>query len=103
MSDWQVGDLALCVKLGPWCSFYHDSQIEEPGADGPKPGSVNRVIAVSLDPDNLVCLKFAEFPDDSLNDYGFCASRFRKITPPEADEFDREVIDLLTKQPAEAI
>ena len=28
--------------------------------------------------------------------YAFC---FRKITPPKADEFDREVIDLMTGQP----
>ena len=33
--------------------------------------------------------------------YLYDSRHFRKVTPPEVDEFDREVIDLMTKQPAE--
>jgi len=84
--DWQVGDLALCIKLGPWRDVI-----------GPKCGEVRAVRGVGRDPIG-VGLWLEGYPGKLRSD-GFSASRFRKITPPKADEFDREVIDLMIGKP----
>lgn len=76
MSDWQPGDLALCVGLDPRSTFVCHWR--------PLPGSVCTVVEVveSLDEgDNAFCgLNFAE--DQTPNPLAaFDAAFFRKITP----------------------
>ena len=44
-------------------------------------------------------LALADDPNGS--EWGYIASRFRKVTPEAADEFDRETIALLTGKPAQ--
>lgn len=86
MADWQVGDLALCVKVGAWSKF----------GPAPKAGEINVVDGLYCDPvDGSLHLGFAEYRD------AFLASRFRKVTPPKADAFDREVIALMAGEPAQ--
>lgn len=88
--NWQVGDLALCIKVGPWTI----------DGCGPAPGSVSTVRDLDLfSPDGDLYLALEEWPDSRYTIERFRASRFRKITPPEADKFDREVIDLMLGKP----
>lgn len=93
---WQPGDLALCIKLGPWTRRYADGYTAE--GNGPAPGSVHVVSAVGLTFHGLPSLKFAEH-DLGPSHTGYRADRFRKVTPPPADEFDRETIDLMAGKP----
>ena len=81
MADWQPGDLALCWQKVP----YDDGLI------------VGAIYTVSGVFDGGFGLHLKELPLE----YGTCwiSDRFRKVTPPEADEFDREVIALLTGKP----
>lgn len=81
MSDWQVGDLALCVK----------------GGVATVPGRIYTVTVIASSSIGLL-LQFRELEhrpthsrDKSL------AARFRKITPPAADEFDHETIALMNR------
>ena len=95
MSDWQKGDLALCVDDDP-CPVH-------PGSEGGiRKGGVYTVLEVRavaarsgvvltglrLDRHNPI------HPVSGAEGYQNC-QRFVKITPPKADEFDREVIDLM--------
>lgn len=89
MADWQKGDLALCVKEGSWSDYKIALHV----------GQVHEVINVLgrdqielVGPEGQSC--FLEFAAWSPT-YTFGESYFRKITPPKADEFDREVIDLM--------
>ncbi len=94
MRDWQIGDLALCIKQGPWEIIEGPST---PSGDDPEPGCIYCVANVELAELAGLVLGFAEFHSQ------YQAGRFVKVTPPEADEFDREVIELLNRHPAEAI
>lgn len=96
MSDnWQAGDMALCVREGAWVSR---------GINLRK-GQVHKVVGIySPDElsevvgerrDNACFLMFAPWQPD----FCFGSSAFRKITPEEPDEFDREVIEALSRQP----
>jgi hypothetical protein len=96
MDDWKVGDLALCIKQGQWQRITTGIRHNK----GPRCGEVCTVTGVFVK-DGYIALALAEWPRASGYGYGYIACRFRKVTPPEADEFDREVIDLMTKQPAE--
>lgn len=92
MSGWQVGDLALCIKIGTWRTVTSMKEIR----NGPRPGSIHQVSAVAF-PDDIggsAALYFDEFMPGRFN-----GRRFRKVTPPKADEFDREVIEHLTGAP----
>lgn len=91
MSDWQVGDKALCVDTG----------ISPEGFDAPylELGRIYTVYATGVDPLGQFGLYLDELDSDGFNG-GCLAWRFIKVTPPEADKFDREVIDLMTNQPA---
>lgn len=98
MDDWKVGDLALCI--------YNGEITSNRGTKSKAPDLVvGRVYTVSeVLPDGLVVAELPRrwvHPVSRLPWGGFATYRFRKVTPPEADEFDREVIDLMTKQPAE--
>lgn len=90
-TEWQVGDLALCVKLDAWVVY--DGPLTGP-EERPEPGKIYPVAEVVSDPVRGLHLCFVEFGTDL-----FVADRFIKVTPPEADEYDREVIDLMTGEP----
>lgn len=99
MTDWQKGDLALCVKGGVL-----------PGgraAATPRAGQVITVENVTFGPiiqcpSGVTLLWSEDLPRNGSGDRKWAASRFRKVTPPKADEFDREVIDLMNRKPVEA-
>lgn len=97
MSEWQVGDLALCVGVDP-----HSE--EQASGWSVKVGQVVTVAVVeaAIDENGFwTSLNFAEEPSHELwNDWGFDAAFFRKVTPHEADEFDRETIELMNRAPA---
>lgn len=84
--DWQVGDLALCVK---------------PEGNGHlRLGAIYTVIFVGLDGQDRIGLCVDEaFGDGYLG--GFLASRFVKITPRAADLFDAAVINSMRMVPVE--
>lgn len=95
--DWQPGDLALCIKMGSW-------ELEEGGVStcGPQLGKTYVVCGIERDAffdasKEEVFLVLERFPYEC-----WMADRFCKITPGEADEFDREAIRLLTGKPAKA-
>lgn len=90
--DWTVGDLALCVKVGPW---RHSRGGGLSRNDPVKGGGVYTVVRVG-DQDGATILWF-EGCGDSGDDCYF-AYRFRKINPPSADDFDLETIDLMNRK-----
>jgi hypothetical protein len=94
--DWQVGDLALCVKGGRFATSLRSPEF-------PKGGAVYRVAAVGLE--NFIQSKcFALWLEDGpINNNGervWPAYRFRKIRPHTPDAEDAETIRLLTGVPA---
>ena len=92
MADWQKGDLALCIKMGPWVG---DITGEVLPGEKPKPGRVYTVETVTCR-DGITLL----FLVDVVNARPFWASRFRKVTPQSEDAFDRKVIDHMAGQEA---
>lgn len=97
--DWQPGDLALCIKQGPW-RFALTLQVN----DGVpiRCGGIYRVRAIGHSViASYPVLWFDEYPGNGIH-RAFAHFCFRKVTPPEADEFDREVIDLMAGVPETA-
>lgn len=100
MSDWQVGDLALCVIGG------HITGRGVPAY--PRAGQCYKVAAVVLDEEyswsgggHELGLALADGPTNPTSPDGdWHHSRFVKVTPPAADEFDRETIALMNRAPA---
>lgn len=90
MSDWQVGDLALAIG-SPWCSVKKHMMPF-------KKGGVYTVASVGWKDDiygNPVhCLGMEGIHGGIL---GMRSTLFLKITPPAADEFDRETIALMNR------
>lgn len=96
MSDWQVGDLALCVNIGilviggvrskdiggglAMCRQYTVSDVRV----HPTYGFIDLVLSEAK-------------PTPLSATGGFRSQRFVKVTPPAADEFDREVIEQMNK------
>lgn len=87
--NWQAGDIALCI--------------EERGYDVPAPNlnprkgrfyTVKHTTPNPVDPD-ILGLAFTVAPTVAFN-----SKYFRKVTPPAADEFDRETIALMRGAPA---
>lgn len=97
MSDWQVGDLALCVS-SKHRLFASPSRILRAG----RVYSVKRVGRPIDWCDGDRALALAGAVPDRGPGYGFPDSLFVKVTPPAADEFDRETIELMSgvEQPA---
>lgn len=98
MADWQVGDLALCVRGG---HIKGSLQI-----DSPKAGQVVEVeildfMPTTLFPSGTLVIGSKLLPPNIDGSHRWGASRFIKVTPPAADEDDREVIALLTGKPVE--
>ena len=87
MADWQKGDLALST---------HNWEQRDRNGTAPDAGAVHEVVASYTDD----CGTFLIFGDWPHSDWR--ASFFRKVTPPKADEFDREVIDLMNRKTVEA-
>lgn len=91
--DWQIGDLALCIK-DP-CTPKNSTRA----------GRVYEVERVWTHPDEgQLALDFFGINNGHRDPkidafWGHLPARFRKITPPPADEFDREVIELLRREP----
>jgi len=101
MTDWQKGDLALCVDDGlkPWLNGEQILNLNRI-----KKGRVYTVAGLGR---VGTCSGLTLFIEGVPATYehrgmGWTASRFRKVTPPKADEFDREVIDLMNRKPVEA-
>lgn len=90
--NWKHGDAAMCIR--DFSDLGDGKQVDW----GPKTGAIYSVSDVSVDALGVVFLDFDEDPDHDP-EYGWWASRFIKVTPPEADEFDREVIEHLTGAP----
>lgn len=99
MGDWQPGDLALCVKGGPLLAA-------SKAMDGfPVTGRVYRVdwagVYQFMDGASPA-LWLVDGPRNYSGRRVWDMRRFRKVTPPAADEFDREVIDLMLGGKVEA-
>lgn len=96
--DWQVGDLALCVCGGRL-------PINDAAIDYPRTGAVYTVNHVAFAPfksgENLA-LWFDDAPENLHGVRVWGAGRFIKVTPPAADEFDLETIELLNRAPENA-
>lgn len=88
--EWRVDDLALCISR-------HGRYPPEV-----RPGAVLTVSAVLNDMPDVItghegtALRFRDAPDLGPR-AAYCARRFRKITPPPADAFDLEIIDLMNR------
>lgn len=99
MSDWQVGDLALCVTT-KHPSFREASEVLRVGA-------VYTVVRVGR-PTAYIKGEFALGLREAIPsrgpDYGFPQTMFRKIAPHTPDAEDAETIRLLNAQrvPVEA-
>ena len=82
--DWQVGDLALCVKLDRWSG----------GGPGPLAGYAHDVAGVKVDADGETYLVLTGWPPDA-----YWARWFIKLRPHIPDAEDEETIRLFTGQP----
>lgn len=97
MSDWQKGDLALCVRADGGGGLPYIQR-----------GEVHVVSAVFRGVE--AAPEFGEYADgDALHfvgretpDYAYAVEHFAKVTPRKADEFDREVIDLMAGKKVDA-
>ena len=92
-NDWQPGDLALCV----------DDSIGTCSVKCLEAGKVYTVDGLDFDPAFAdmglhLCGVDRPWSDRWQQHIGWSELRFRKVTPPEADEFDREVIDLMNQR-----
>lgn len=99
--NWEVGDQALCIATAPDDVF--EIENSRPVAPGPMVGLTYTVANVSRGFDVFgregVALRFFEIRQSHPKACGYNSELFRKVAPPEADEFDREVIEHLTGAP----
>lgn len=94
--DWQVGDLALCVRVGSWLDY----------GIGPRSGSIHVVAYIyglgDVDPIGDVkhpCyLEFDEWAPDNT----FGCLNFRKIRPLTDEQRDSFMADLRVPQTVQA-
>lgn len=94
MSDWQAGDLALCIREGSWTAY----------GIGLRRGQIHPVERV-YDPDDVgeeaagahpCYLEFAPWAPDNT----FGCGAFIKVTPGELTGDDLEVVTLMASKPA---
>ena len=83
MSDWAVGDLALCVDA----TFFNG--IGEAALGAPRAGGVYAVIGIEAAPEGFTCLDLHDV------DYFCDARQFRKIRPDAHDACEAEFRILL--------
>lgn len=102
MSDWQVGDKALCVKLGQWRGTMTGRLLIGPA---PKPGCLYTVSwAGPSRSTGSASLEFAEIATPRTRKglpTPWRASRFIKLNGYAPDEQDDITIALLTGKPVE--
>lgn len=96
MSDWQIGDLALCVDDSP--ARRVDGHRENNDPASLVRGRIYNVLFVGPDVRGKGLLGLAV----TCKDWGWLADRFIKVTPPEADAFDTEVIEQMKGAPVDA-
>jgi hypothetical protein len=92
MSDWQVGDLALCVSR-------HDAYpaIVQPGRSFVVLGVWRDIPAVG-DPSDLgIALTFRGVPRMDDGESGYDAARFRKILPDKHEACEPKFVTLLKR------
>lgn len=97
--NWQAGDLALYVS-----NSHKDDEFALWADWKPKKGGVYTVERVAyVQAQNpgigLFLVEDTCFTPNAAWD----ARDFRKVTPPEADEFDRETIELMRGKPVEVV
>lgn len=96
--DWQVGDLALCVS--------RDEEGLFSASWAPEIGGLY-VVAQVISPYHMLNgeargagLNFEEDTNKWAWKFSaFYSRNYRKVTPPKADEFDRETIELMRGAP----
>ena len=95
MSDWQVGDLAVCVdaRPNPRCGHRPSPLVE---------GKVYRVAGIDPYPERHALYGmdtglFLRGMRSAANSGGFAASRFRKIRPDEHEACEPEFVQLLKR------
>ena len=98
-AGWEVGDLALCTIGGPLNDRPRNSSFPASGrvyrVDGVAPATTAWLSRISA-----VGLSLADGPQNVTRpDGAWSERRFVKITPPAADEFDRETIALMNGEP----
>lgn len=89
MTDWKPGDIALSL-------ITFKEVRKRAGHETPVKGRFYSVTGVTQGK-SLKGLLFKEVP--CKNPFGYAAYRFIKVTPKEADEFDKETIELYNKTP----
>lgn len=95
-ADWEVGDAALCINAK------RNSKLGTAG-DRLRQGAVYTVenpFLVCWRGDPVLVLEEVKSGDETR---GFNQFRFVKVTPPKADAFDRETIELMNRKPVEAL
>lgn len=102
MADWQVGDLAMYLRL----SDGTDPRVHKcaPHVQRPKRGAVYTVLSViphRAHNAEWIALGI-DGPKSDWRDGEWNARSFVKVTPEKADEFDRETVALMSRveQPA---
>lgn len=96
MTDWQIGDLALCVDDGPLKDLGGYSETNPRYVANLRSGAIYTITHIcrgNYDP------SFVGIGDASKLAGGW-EKRFVKVTPDEPDEFDIEVIYGLTFRPS---
>lgn len=104
-TDWEVGDLALCVEDADDAVFRIEGSA--PVAPGPIVGLTYTVAEVREAWDCFyrpgLALRFHEIRPRHPRSIGYNAKLFRKVQPPKADAFDLETINLMNPKPVEAV
>jgi len=93
VTDWQLGDRALCIKLGEWTD-YRQNGVAPNGSKLPQPGAVYEVDDVIVQ-FGEVFLHLTGFHEADF----YWAKHFRKISDHTPDAEDAETIRLLTGVP----
>jgi hypothetical protein len=98
MSDWQVGDLAVCINAGP---LLFNGRLSNGGGLLVE-GRTYRVVALIVREDQpwagIACL----VTDDADGHDGFATCRFRKIRPDEHEACEPEFVTLLKRNKVSA-
>ena len=89
MSDWQVGDLAVCVAEGSWGGWYGSPLEGSP----PRNGEVFRVIGIR-NVSGITALLLDRYEGTDL---WASAHSFRKITPDKHEACEDEFVTLLKR------
>lgn len=94
--DWQIGDLALCIDDSPPRMIDGLLEARREYVEALRCGRVYTVTHIACGITLPDCVGIGDIHQRA----GGCADRFIKVTPPEADEFDHEVISLLAAIPS---